>query len=116
MVDLRNNIDRGVKKQRATHQDDATWDRLARAAALTGLTMSQVIDKLIWEELQLPGDPEQVAPDPAAEPELPLETPAGTRAPDDRGAGGIKGRPITEAELAQLEGRNIRDSDRGFDL
>lgn len=104
MVDLRDNLDRGLKRQRATHQDEATWARIAKAAELSGLTMSQVISKLVWEDLHLPDD--APSPDPANEPELPLTPPAPKP---------VKA-PTSIADQAALEGRGLRDNDREFDL
>lgn len=57
MVDLSQRGD-DRKKQRAFHMNDATHARLAKAAELTNSTMSAVLDRLIWEDLHLPGDPE----------------------------------------------------------
>jgi len=49
------------KVQRSIHLDDSTSDRLDLAAKLSGSTRSQILDRLIWEDLKLPGDDE---PDP----------------------------------------------------
>lgn len=55
MVDLSQRTS-GNKRQRSVHLDDATSDRLDRAAALSNSTRSQVLDRLIWEDLKLPDD------------------------------------------------------------
>lgn len=55
MVDLSQRTS-GNKRQRSVHLDDATSDRLDRAAALSNSTRSQVLDRLIWEDLHLPED------------------------------------------------------------
>jgi hypothetical protein len=56
MVDLSQRTS-GNKRQRSVHLDDVTSDRLDRAAALSNSTRSQVLDRLIWEDLKLPDDP-----------------------------------------------------------
>jgi hypothetical protein len=65
MVDL-SAREAGNKKQRAFHMDDATHERLQKAAELSSSTMSQVLTRLVWEDLHLPDDAPSMAPvDPA---------------------------------------------------
>lgn len=85
MVDLSQRTS-GNKRQRSVHLDDATSDRLDRAAALSNSTRSQVLDRLIWEDLHLPEDEE--APRAAAE-TLILSNHAGP-------GGGGAARPISD--------------------
>lgn len=71
MVDLSQRTS-GNKRQRSVHLDDATSDRLDRAAALSNSTRSQVLDRLIWEDLKLPDDPATDEELMAYEPPAPL--------------------------------------------
>jgi hypothetical protein len=61
MVDL-SAREAGNKKQRAFHMDDATHERLQKAAELSSSTMSQVLTRLVWEDLHLPDDPAGARP------------------------------------------------------
>ncbi len=70
MVDLSQRTSSN-KRQRSVHLDDATSERLDRAAVISNSTRSQVLDRLIWEDLKLPDD--EVA---ASEPSV--RTEAGT--------------------------------------
>ncbi len=47
----------GETKQRAFHLKDATHERLRRGAELASTTMSDLLDRMIWEDLVLPDDP-----------------------------------------------------------
>jgi len=71
MVDL-STRNTSRKVQRSVHLDDDTSKRLDDAAALSGSTRSQLLTRLIWEDLKLPGDN---PPDPN-QAELALDAPA----------------------------------------
>lgn len=87
------------KKQRAFHMNDETHARLARAAELTNSTMSAVLDRLIWEDLRLPEDPEQLV---LHIEEPPLTSP--TLQPDE------PEQPLASGREAQIVDRQINNA------
>lgn len=98
----------GTKKQRAFHMNDETHARLAKAAELTNSTMSAVLDRLIWDDLQLPGD----EPKPSLAAHLtgtgPVE-PTGTLMNDEPEQPLISGR---ELNIAERQINNAGDVDQ----
>lgn len=57
MVDLTTVPPADRTRQRSFHLDDATHDRLQRAADVANVTMSAMLRRMIWEDIRLPGDP-----------------------------------------------------------
>lgn len=110
MVDFSTRSNSNKKLQRAFHMDDATHDRLRQAAALSSSTMSQVLDRLIWEDLRLPGDAPADKSAPAvvgtAQAHAAISAlPQAAKPARDPGAVTEAGRVPTEAEQARIRER-----------